>query len=114
MVDPTLTTFDWAPEAPRGFVRGIPVHWALQEEGLPYCVRSVSIRDRDAEHFAHQPFGQVSWLTDEDLSNFESGTILLHLGHRSDALLPADPQRSSEAMEWQFAALNSVKMASLP
>jgi hypothetical protein len=26
-----------------------------------------------ADHFAHQPFGQISWLTDGDLSIFESG-----------------------------------------
>ncbi|HEY9581286.1 MAG TPA: hypothetical protein VIR65_15680 [Rhizorhapis sp.] len=28
--------------------------------------------------------------------------------------MPADPRRRSEAMEWLFAALNSVEMASLP
>jgi glutathione S-transferase len=33
---------------------------------------------------------------------------------RSDALMPADPRPRSEAMEWLFAALNSVEMASLP
>jgi glutathione S-transferase len=82
--------------------------------GLPYRVESVPFRDRKAEHFAHQPFGQVPWLTDGDLSIFESGAILLHLGERSDALMPADPRRRSEALEWLFAALNSVEMASLP
>ena len=63
---------------------------------------------------AHQPFGQVPWLTDGDISIFESGAILLHLGERSDALLPADPRARSEAVQWLFAALNSVEMASLP
>jgi glutathione S-transferase len=56
----------------------------------------------------------VPWLTDGDISIFESGAILLHLGNRSDALMPADPRGRSEAMEWVFAALNSVEMASLP
>ena len=69
---------------------------------------------RNAEHFAHQPFGQVPWLTDGDVSIFESGAILLHLGERSEALMPADERRRSEAVEWLFAALNSVEMASLP
>src|SRR6185295_13128332 len=54
------------------------------------------------------------WLTDGDLSIFESGAILLHLGERSDALLPADPRLRSEAKQWLFAALNSVEMAGLP
>ena len=114
MADLILTTFDWVPEMPRGYVRDIRVRWALEEAGLPYRVESVPFRDRNAEHFAHQPFGQVPWLTDGDISIFESGAILLHLGERSDALMPADPRGRSEAKEWLFAALNSVEMASLP
>ncbi len=114
MADLILTTFDWVPEPPRGYVRDIRVRWALEEAALPYRVESVPFRDRNAEHFSHQPFGQVPWLTDGDISIFESGAILLHLGGRSDALMPTDPRRSSEAREWLFAALNSVEMASLP
>jgi len=109
-----LTTFDWVPEPPRGYVRDLRVRWALEEAALPYRVESTPFRDRKAEHFAHQPFGQAPWLTDGDLSIFESGAILLHLGERSDALLPADPKARSDAREWLFAALNSVEAASLP
>ena len=114
MVDLILTTFDWVPEKPRGYVRDLRVRWALEEAGLPYRVESTSFRTRGAEHFSHQPFGQVPWLTDGDISIFESGAILLHLGNRSDALMPGDPRSRSEAMEWLFAALNSVEMARLP
>ena len=114
MADLILTTFDWVPEKPRGFVRDIRVRWALEEPRLPYHVESVPFRDRNAEHFSHQPFGQVPWLTDGDMSIFESGAILLYLGDRSDALMPTDPCRRSEAREWLFAALNSIEMASLP
>jgi glutathione S-transferase len=109
-----LTTFDWVPETPRGYVRDIRVRWALEEAGLPYRVKSVPCGARGAEHFSHQPFGQVPWLTDGDISIFESGAILLYLGERSDALMPADPRGRSETLEWLFAALNSVEMASLP
>jgi glutathione S-transferase len=114
MVDLILTTFDWVPETPRGYVRDIRVRWALEESGLPYRVESVPFRARNAEHFSHQPFGQVPWLTDGDITIFESGAILLHLGERSDALMPVDPRGRSEVIEWLFAALNSVEMASLP
>ena len=114
MADLTLFTFDWVPELPRGYVRDVRVRWALEEAGLPYRVTGVPFRDRGAEHLAHQPFGQVPWLTDGDISIFESGAILLHLGERSDALMPADPRGRDEAIEWLFAALNSVEMASLP
>ena len=114
MADLVLTTFDWVPEPPRGYVRDLRVRWALEEAGLSYRVAGVPFGARNAEHFAHQPFGQVPWLSDGDISIFESGAILLHLGERSGALLPADPRGRSEALEWLFAALNSVEMASLP
>ncbi len=114
MNDLTLVTYDWVPPPPRGFVRDLRVRWALEEAGLPYRVESVSFRERNAEHFAHQPFGQVPWLTDGDLSIFESGAILLHLGELSPALMPADPQARSDTKEWLFAALASVEAASQP
>ena len=114
MADLILTTFDWVPEVPRSYVRDIRVRWALEEAGLPYRVESVPFRTRNAEHFSHQPFGQVPWLIDGDISIFESGAILLHLGERSDALLAADPHGRSNVKEWLFAALNSVEAASLP
>jgi len=110
----TLTTFDWVPELPRGFVRDLRVRWALEEAGLPYRVESVPFGDRNAEHFAHQPFGQVPWLTDGDLSIFESGAILLHLGELSGMLMPAEPRGRSDVKEWLFAALASVEAASQP
>jgi glutathione S-transferase len=114
MADLILTTFDWVPEFPRGYVRDLRVRWALEEAGLPYTVKSVPFRDRTPEHFAHQPFGQVPWLTDGEISIFESGAILLHVGELSKALLPIDPHTRAEVQEWLFAALNSVEMASLP
>ena len=80
LTDLILTTFDWVPEMPRGYVRDLRVRWALEEAGLPYRVNSVPFRARGAEHLIHQPFGQVPWLTDGDISIFESGAILLYLG----------------------------------
>jgi glutathione S-transferase len=109
-----LFTYDWVPEMPRGYVRDLRVRWALEEAGLPYRVESVPFRDRGAEHFAHQPFGQVPWLTDGELSIFESGAILLHLGGLSETLLPAEPEARNQAVEWLIAALNSVEMATQP
>lgn len=110
----TLVTFDWVPELSRGHVRDIRVRWALEEAGLPYRVESAPFGDRNAAHFAHQPFGQVPWLINGDLSIFESGAILLHLGERSDALMPAEGNGRSDVVKWLFAALNSVEAASLP
>ena len=114
MSDLILTTYDWVPEPPRGYVRDLRVRWALEEAGLAYRVESTPFRDRGPAHFAAQPFGQVPWLTDGDITIFESGAILLHLGERSAALMPADPRGRTEVMEWVFAALNSVDLASQP
>ncbi len=114
MTDITLTTFDWVPDLPRGYVRDLRVRWALEEAGLPYTVNSVPFREKDEEHFLSQPFGQVPWLTDGEIKLFESGAILLHLAERSNKLMPSDPQSRSEVIQWIFAALNSVEMASLP
>ena len=109
-----LTTFDWVPEMPRGYVRDLRVRWALEEAGLTYRVESTPFRDRGSDHFGRQPFGQVPWLTDGDLSIFESGAILLHLGEVSDKLMPADRHCRSNAKEWLFASLASVEAASQP
>ncbi len=109
-----LTTFDWVPDMPRGYVRDLRIRWALEEAGLPYSVESTSFKSRGAEHFAHQPFGQVPWLTHGEISLFESGAILHYLGHLGEGLLPRDDDMRLTAIEWLFAALNSVEMASLP
>lgn len=114
MPDLILTTYDWVPEPPRGYVRDLRVRWALEEAGLPYRVESTPFDDRGDDHVAHQPFAQVPWLTDGDLSIFESGAILLHLAERSGSLMPADAQGRSEVRTWLFAALASVEAASQP
>ncbi len=109
-----LTTYDWVPDMPRGYVRDIRVRWALEEAGLPYCVESTPFSDRQAAHLARQPFGQVPWLTDGDMTIFESGAILLHLGSLSETLMPVDPRGRNEVTEWLFAALASLEAASQP
>ncbi|MFJ6324827.1 MULTISPECIES: glutathione S-transferase family protein [unclassified Rhizobium] len=114
MTDLILTTYDWVPELPRGLVRDLRVRWALEEAGLPYRVKSTPFRDRGPDHFAAQPFGQIPWLTDGDLTIFESGAILLYLAEKSPALMPTDPRGRAEVLEWVIAALNSVDLPSQP
>lgn len=114
MTELVLTTYDWVPEWPRGYVRDLRVRWALEEAGLPYRIASTSFRERGPEHLAHQPFNQVPWLQDGDISLFESGAILMHVATLAPKLMPTDSKGHAEALEWVFAALNSVEMASLP
>lgn len=110
----TVVTYDWVPEPPRGYVRDVRICWALEEAGLPYRVETTPFRDRGPEHFAHQPFGQVPWLTDGEISVFESGACLLYLGEKSAKLLPTDTKARVEAVEWLIAGLNSMEMVTVP
>ena len=110
----TVWTYDWVPEGPRGFVRDLRLRWALEEAGLPYAVRSTPFDARGPEHLKHQPFAQVPFLTDGDLSLFESGACLLHIAGKSEALMPRDAAGAAETVQWVIAALNSIEMVSVP
>lgn len=113
MTDLILTTLDWVPDFPRGFVRDLRIRWALEEADLLYKVATTPVGDAEAR-LPFQPFGQVPWLTDGDVSIFETGAILLYLGERSTALMPADRQGRADVLQWLFAALNSVEMPAVP
>lgn len=114
MTDLTIWTYDWVPEGPRGFVRDVRLRWASEEAGLSYRVKTVAFEDRGPSHFARQPFGQVPFLTDGEVTLFESGACLLHLARRSEKLMPRDGKGEAETLEWTIAALNSIEMVSVP
>ncbi|KQV35489.1 glutathione S-transferase family protein [Massilia sp. Root335] len=107
---PTLTTFRSVPSFAVGHVRDLRVRWALEEAGQPYDMRLIGFEDKDSPAYRReQPFGQVPVLQDGDLTLFESGAILLHLGERHPVLLPRDPVERANVTMWTFAALNSVE-----
>lgn len=110
----TLWTYDWVPDGPRGYVRDIRLRWALEEAGLDYSVGSVRFDDRGPDHLARQPFAQVPFLDDGDVKIFESGACLLHLGKKSEALMPRDPQGEADTIQWVAAGLNSIEMVTVP
>lgn len=113
----TIWTYDWVPAGeggPRGFVRDLRLRWACEEASLAYEVRSVPFNDRGPEHFARQPFGQIPFLVDDGVTLFESGACLLHLGNKSERLMPRDAKGAVEVLEWTVAALNSIEMVSVP
>lgn len=107
-------TYDWVPEAPRGFVRDIRLRWACEEAGLAYSVRTVPFEGRGAEHFVRQPFGQIPFLSDGDIDIFESGAGLLYLARKSENLMPRDPAGEAQTLQWTVAALNSMEMVTVP
>ena len=114
MSEPIVWTFDWVPEGPRGFVRDIRLRWACEEAGLAYSVRTVPFNDRGHDHLAHQPFGQVPFLSDGEIEIFESGAGLLHLARKSEKLMPRDSVGEAQTLQWMIAALNSIEMVTVP
>jgi len=106
----TISAFKWVPEFAQGQVRDLRARWALEEAGLPYQTRLLELGDQDKPDYrALQPFGQVPILQEGDLSLFESGAIVLHIGERSEALLPKDAGARARAVQWLIAALNSIE-----
>jgi len=107
-----ITAFRWVPEFAQGVVRDLRARWALEEAGLDYKVRLLD-QQRPPEYLKEQPFDQVPILREGDLQIFESGAIVQYVGERSEALLPRDDQGRFRAIQWTYAALNSVEPAIL-
>jgi glutathione S-transferase len=106
----TISAFKWVPDFAKGQVRDLRVRWALEEAGLPYTTRLLEQGDQDQPQYrALQPFGQVPIFEEDGLVLFESGAIVLHIGERSEALLPKDSGARARATQWLIAALNSIE-----
>jgi glutathione S-transferase len=106
----TISAFRWVPPFAQGQVRDLRVRWALEEAGLAYRARLLEAGDQDKPDYrALQPFGQVPILEEDGHVLFESGAIVLHIGERSETLLPREPGARARATQWLIAALNSVE-----
>jgi glutathione S-transferase len=106
----TISAFRWVPDFARGQVRDLRVRWALEEAGLPYRARLLQQGEQDEPGYrALQPFGQVPVFEEDGLVLFESGAIVLHVGERSEALLPKEAGARARATQWLIAALNSIE-----
>ena len=105
--------FDSVPPFAQGLVRDLRVRWALEEAGMPYRVTLVGGGAGalpPSGYRAIQPFGQIPAIEDGGLTLFESGAIVLYIAERSSALLPDDPQPRGHAIQWMFAALNTIEV----
>jgi glutathione S-transferase len=110
MMGPTITAFASSPDRGRGLARDMRVRWALEEVGQPYDVRLLSFDEMKAPaHLARHPFGQIPTYEDGDLVLFESGAIVLHIAERHAGLLPSGAASRARAINWIFAALNTME-----
>lgn len=107
-----ITAFRWVPPFAQGVVRDLRARWALEEAGLDYRVRLLGPQ-RPAEYLREQPFDQVPAFSDGEVRIFESGAIVQYIGEQSEELLPSDRQGRFRAIQWTYAALNSLEPALL-
>lgn len=106
----TISAFEWVPDFAQGQVRDLRARWALEEAGLSYRSRLLAQGDQDKpEYRAIQPFGQVPIFEEDGFTLFETGAIVLHIGQRSETLLPKDSAGRAHATQWLIAALNSIE-----
>src|SRR6266513_1257874 len=106
----TISAFSQVPDVAKGLVRDLRVRWALEEARLAYRVRLLEQGDQNKpEYRALQPFGQVPIFEEDGRVLFESGAIVLHIGERTEKLLPKDAGARARATQWLIAALNSIE-----
>lgn len=103
-----ITAFRWVPDFAQGVVRDLRVRWALEEAGLDYRAELLGF-ERPATYLKDQPFDQVPVYREGPLTLFETGAIVQHIGERDERLLPLDPIARARAIQWNYAALNSVE-----
>jgi glutathione S-transferase len=105
-----VSAFRWVPPFAQGLVRDLRVRWALEEAGLPYEVMLIGPEDQKSESYRKlQPFGQVPAIDDDGLVLFESCAIVMHLGDRSEVLMPRDAAARARVRTWMLAALNTIE-----
>lgn len=107
----TVHTFGWVPPFAQGLVRDMRVRWALEEAGLAYGVRPIDADTQQSPDYrVLQPFGQAPVYEEDGLSLFESGAIVLHIGEKSETLLPRDREGRARAVTWLLCALNTMEI----
>ncbi len=96
---------------------GVKVSVMLEETGLAYEPHFINIGENETwgpEFLSLNPNGKIPAIIDPDgpggkpFGLFESGAILLYLAEKTGQLLPTDPVRRYETIQWVFFQMASV------
>jgi GSH-dependent disulfide-bond oxidoreductase len=97
---------------------GTPNGWkasiVLEELGLPYTVRPISLGELEQKEpwfLALNPNGRIPVIIDHgagDFVVFESGAILLYLAEKTGKLLPSDVKGRSQVVQWLMFQMGGV------
>jgi len=88
---------------------GVKASIMLEEIGIPYEVHLIDIKKNESwtpEYLSLNPNGKIPAILDPDgpdgkpMALWESGAILLYLAEKTGKLLPADPARRYETIQW--------------
>lgn len=87
--------------------------WMLEEIGVPYEYRRLSIREGDTkkpEFLAINPGGKIPCIQDDGFTLTESMAINLYLAEKyGKELMPAGLQERARVYEWSFWAISNVQ-----
>lgn len=87
---------------------------ALEELGLPYTVHALKLGELDQkrpEYLKLNPNGRIPTIVDHGNGGFvvfESGAILMYLAEKTGKLMPADPKRRSQVIQWLMFQMGGV------
>lgn len=90
---------------------GVKISIMLEEIGLPYEAHLVDITKNESwtpEFLSLNPNGKIPAIIDPDgpggrpIGLFESGAIMIYLADKTGRLLPPDPVRRYETIQWLF------------
>jgi GST-like protein len=96
---------------------GVKVSIMLEEVGVPYEPHFIDIGADETwtpEFLSLNPNGKIPAIIDPNgpggkpLGLFESGAILIYLAEKTGKLLPADPARRYEAIQWVMFQMGGV------
>ena len=96
---------------------GVKVSIMLEEIGLPYEAHRIDFANKDQrtpEYLALNPNGKIPAIVDPDgpndapLALYESCAILLYLADKTGKLMPIDPARRYETIQWMFWQAGAV------
>jgi glutathione S-transferase len=93
---------------------GWKVSITLEELSMPYKVKEIDLirGDQKKKSFLKiNPNGRIPAIIDREENNlaiFESGAIMIYLAEKTGKLLPSDPAKKSEVLQWLMFQMGGI------
>ena len=93
---------------------GWKVSITLEELSIPYKVKEIDLikGDQKKKSFLKiNPNGRIPAIIDREENNlaiFESGAIMIYLAEKTGKLLPSDPAKKSEVLQWLMFQMGGI------